>query len=126
EFFLFLAVIRNRDDYEAQHRSFCEWFTKEIRTAKRAMKSARVQLGGPTSYGQAAKVLDIAIKVFVYYCAQPTTDVADRIIPWLHGAIDTAIMKHLKKSNRTGNKIRATTIKGLDKEAYQALQLVLL
>jgi hypothetical protein len=44
----------------------------------------------------------------------------------LHGAIDTPIMNHLKKSECITSKIRATTIKGLDEEAYQALQALVL
>lgn len=122
QFFLRLAEIRNRDDYEVRHRSFCEWFTRDIRTAEKTFRNASVQPSGPSSYGQAAKVLDIAIKVYVYYCAQPTSEVAERMIPFLHGAIDTPILKHLKKSS----KVSATTIKGLDEEAYRALQTVLL
>ena len=118
EFFLRLGDIRNRDDYESRHRSFCEWFTRNIQTNVRA--------SGPSSYGQAAKVLDIAIKVYVYYCAQPTSEVAERIVPYLHGAIDTPIMKHLKETKLASVKVRATTIKGLDREAYEALQSIVM
>jgi hypothetical protein len=70
--------------------------------------------------------LDVAIKVIVYYCAKPTPEVAERIVPFLHGAIDMAIMKHLKKARCARGKIRATTIKKLDEAAYQALQSLLL
>jgi hypothetical protein len=85
-----------------------------------------VQPSGPSSYGQAAKILDIAMKVYVYYCTQPTPGIGERIVLYLHGAIDTPIMKYLKKAKPDMCKIRATTIKALDKEAYQALQSVLL
>jgi hypothetical protein len=71
-------------------------------------------------------VLDVAIKVYVYYCAQPTPEIAERIVPFLHGAIDTAIMLHLKKSNGARCNIRATTIKKLDEKAYLALQSLVL
>ena len=121
ELFLSLFETHNCDDYEVRHRSFCEWFTQTIRTAEKTLKNGKVQPGGQSSYGKAAKVLDIAIKVYVDYCAQPTPEVAERIVPLLHGAIDTPILGHLKKSNATG-KIRATTIKGLDQEAYLDLQ----
>jgi hypothetical protein len=70
-------------------------------------------------------MLDVAIKVYVYYCAQPTSEVAERIVPFLHGAIDTAILKDLKKSKLARGDIPATTIKDLDGEAYQALQSLL-
>lgn len=51
------------------------------------------------------------------------------MLPLLHGAIDTRILKHLKqlkKSKCAGSEVAATTIKGLDEEAYRALQVVLL
>jgi len=85
-----------------------------------------VQPSQPSSYGQAAKVLDIAIKVYVYYCAQPTAEIAQRIVPFLNGVVDTAIMKELKKSKYAAAPIRATTIKEVDEQAYQALQAVVL
>src|SRR6266849_7017635 len=98
EFFLSLAEIHNRDDYEVHHRSFCVWFTQNIRSAEKTLKNASVHAERSSSYGQAAKILDVAVKVYAYYCAQPTPEVAKRIVPWLHGAIDTAILKYLKKS----------------------------
>src|SRR5262245_53353695 len=86
EFCSRLAEIRTCDDYQARHQSFCEWFTLEIRMAERKLKNGKVQPSQPSSYGQAAKVLDIAIKVYVYYCAQPTAKIAQRLVPLLNGA----------------------------------------
>ena len=62
EFFLSLAEIRNRDDHEVRHRSFCVWFMQNIRSAEKSLKNARLQPGGLSSYDRAAKVLDVAIK----------------------------------------------------------------
>jgi hypothetical protein len=121
-----LGRIRTHHDYEGCHQSFCEWFTREIRTAERKLKNGKVQQSHAASYGQGAKVLDIAIKVCVYYCAQPTAEDAERIVPLLHGAVDTPIMKHLKKSKYATTTIRATTIKQVDKTSYQALQSIVL
>jgi hypothetical protein len=126
ELFLGLGDIRDRDEYEVRHRMFCEWFRGNIRTAEKTRRKGGLQPSGPASYGQAAKILDIAIKVYVYYCTQPNPAIAERIGPFLHGAIDTPIMEHLKKSKPGCTTIRATTIKGLDEEAYRALQAVLL
>jgi hypothetical protein len=117
ELFRSLAEVRSRDDYEACHRSFYLWFLQNIKT--------NAQPGGSTSYGQAAKLPDVAIKGYVYYCNQPTSEIAERIVPFLHGAIDTAILKHLKKSEHARGAITATTIKELDEGAYQALQALL-
>jgi hypothetical protein len=125
EFFLSLANINTRDDYEACHRSFCQWFTREIRTAEKKLNNGKVQQSQAASYGQAAKVLDIAIKVYVYYCKLPTAEIAERIVPFLHGAVDTPIMEHLK-SECMATTIRAKTIKEVDEKAYRVLQSLVL
>ena len=71
-------------------------------------------------------MLDIAIKVYAYYCGQPNPEIAQRITPFLKGAVDTPIMKYLKKSKYATSKIRATTIQDVDEMTYHALQSVVL
>jgi len=107
-----LAGICSCKGYDELHESFCRWFTREIRTAK-GNKAA--------SYGQAAKVLDIATKVFCYFCGLPSKKESERMIPWLHAAIDTPILKCLKSKYRD-RKITATTLGEIDMETYQMLQ----
>jgi hypothetical protein len=124
ELFTSLAEISTRAEYEARHRSFCEWFAREIRTAEKRLKNDKLQPSEPSSYGQGAKVLDIAVKVYVYCCAQPTAEIAQRILPFLNGAVDVPIMNSLKKSKYATVKIQATTIKEVDESAYEALQVV--
>jgi hypothetical protein len=119
ELFSNLPKIRTPKDYEACHRTFCEWFTREIRTAEKTLRNGKAQMSQAASYGHAAKVLDIAIKVYVYYCAQPDVEVAERLVPFLNGAVDTPIMEHLKSVSTT---IRAKTIKEVDQKAYRILQ----
>jgi hypothetical protein len=121
-----LEGINSREEYEALHRSFCEWFSQEILTAEKTLKNGKLQPRQPSSYGQAAKVLDIAIKVYVYYCAQPSAEIAQRIMPFLNGAIDTPILKWLKQSKGAGATVRATTIKEIDETAYKAFQALVL
>jgi hypothetical protein len=75
----------------------------------------------PASFGQAAKVLDIALKVYVFYCAQPLPDVTSRIHTFLHGAVDGPILHYLK-SKCPEVPIRATTIEQVDERTYQLLQ----
>lgn len=105
-----------RNEYEACHREFCAWFTHEIQTAGKEMKKGGFRPGQAASYGQGAKVLDIAIKVYVYYCSQPNAEIARRIEPLLNGAIDTPILKHLKSKYATA-RIPAKTIQEIDSEA---------
>lgn len=121
ELFSALNSIDSRDGYEALHRSFCEWFVREIRTAEKTLKNGRVKPSQAASYGQAAKVLDIAIKVYAYYCGQPTSAVVQRLLPFLHGAVDTPILEHLK-AKYPDAKVMASTIEKVDKRAYATLQ----
>jgi len=126
ELFSRLAEVTNRDEYESFHRSFCEWFTREVRTAEKNLSNGGVQPSQHSSYGQAAKVLDITIKVYVYYCARPTQEIAQRVVPLLHGAIDTPILMHLKKCKGAISITNATTIKEIDSRIYQDLQSTIL
>jgi len=87
---------RSRADFEQRHEAFCDWFTKRIR---------RSRVDGPASWGHAAKVLDIALKVCVYYCQLPNPDRAAELLPLLHAPLDTAIVNHLLEEG---------TITGLD------------
>lgn len=122
ELFSSLPTITSPEDYESRHRTFCKWFTHEIRTAEKKLKNGKVLESERASYGHAAKILDIAIKVYVYYCAQPNAEVAERVLPFLNGAVDTQIMEHLQSVCATT--IRSKTIKEVDEKAYRGLQLL--
>lgn len=111
-----LAGVHSPADFERLHRAFCEWFVGTIKTAKKGSRAS-----GPASYGHAAKTLDIALKVYVYYCGQPSAELAERLIPMLHGAVDTPIMKHLKSSFPEAG-IKAATIGQVDEGIYTRLQ----
>ena len=89
-----LGSIREQKDYDLMHADFCGWFTQNI---DRAQKKKQRESGAAirkSSYGQAAKVIDIAAKVYVYYCALPSRD-AQVLLLLLHGAVDNEIVKHL-------------------------------
>lgn len=125
ELFSTLTEINTREEYEQRHRSFCEWFIGKIQTAEKKLKNGRAVQSDRPSYGQAAKVLDIAIKVYVYYCTQPAPEIAQKLLPLLHGAVDTPILtflKGLKKPEFAANPISATTIKEVDERTYHVLQ----
>jgi hypothetical protein len=93
ELFANLDDIAEREEFERLHAAFCVWFTNTIGTA--AKKGSRLRPSGRSSYGHAAKILDVSAKVYVYYCAQPSHDVANVIIPMLHCPADSAVLKHL-------------------------------
>jgi hypothetical protein len=71
------------------HRILCQEVQRSIKTCYKERKP---------SYGQAAKVVDIAMKVLVGYCRLPNERTARLIAPRLHAAIDNKILReHLKK-----------------------------
>lgn len=119
-----LSAITSADDYEQTHRAFCESFCREIRTAEKRLKNGKTKPSQPASFDQAAKVLDIVLKVYVFYCSQPSSDVASRISQFLHGAVDSPIMGHLKRKYPE-TPVRATTIEQVDEQTYRALQHLL-
>ena len=68
-----LGSIREQKDYDSDargisaaglHRTLTEQQKKKQRESGAAIRKS--------SYGQAAKVIDIAAKVYVYYCALPS------------------------------------------------------
>ena len=108
-------------DFDKIHRDFCQWFVKTIRLAK---------TGEPSSYGHAAKVLDLALKVYVYYCKMPSPAKAESLMPRLNGAIDTPVFRYLFKKledlyRRPLPPHYLWMIKMIDKEDYDLLQKVI-
>ena len=120
EFFEGLEGIRSEEDFNKIHRDFCQWFVKTIRLVKNEQRP---------SYGHAAKVIDLALKVYVYYCKMPRPAKAESLIHMLNGAIDTPILRHLlKKLEDIYGKSYSrhlSTIKMIDKEYYDLLQKVI-
>ncbi|KPK45392.1 MAG: hypothetical protein AMK74_03710 [Nitrospira bacterium SM23_35] len=116
-----LDRISSDRDFSEMHRDFCQWFVKTIRLAKTEE---------PSSYGHAAKVLDLALKVYVYYCKMPSAAKAESLMPRLNGAIDTPILRHLFKKlediyTKSYPPRYLWTIKMIDKEDYDLLQKVI-
>jgi hypothetical protein len=116
-----LDRISSDQDFSKMHRGFCQWFAKTIRLAK-TEESA--------SYGHAAKVLDLALKVYVYYCKMPSPAKAEVLTPWLNGAIDSHILSYLyrKLEDIKGKPYPphySWTIKVINKEDYDLLQKVI-
>jgi hypothetical protein len=116
-----LDRISSDQDFSKMHRDFCQWFVKTIRLAKTEE---------PSSYGHAARVLDLALKVYVYYCKMPSPAKAESLMPRLNGAIDTPIIRHLfKKLGDIYSKPYPPhylwTIEMIDKEDYDLLQKVI-
>ena len=118
-----ITSAKSKQDFDKCHRSFCQWFEGSIFTAERKNKNRTIKPSGHTSYGQGAKVLDVALKVYVHYCNLPSLEVADRIKKWLNPAVDTKMMGYLKdKAYAEASSIRATAISHVDENTYAVLQ----
>ncbi len=122
--FTSLDSIKTEKNYRDLHKQFCSNFTKTIKTARKKLKNGNIKKSKPASYGQAAKVLDIAIKVYVYYCGLPRREVSEKVVQLLFGAIDTPILNHLKSKFPEEN-IEANTIENITKSDYDKLQSLL-
>ncbi|MEE4352754.1 MAG: hypothetical protein V2J25_07780 [Desulfatiglans sp.] len=117
-----LGRISSDQDFFQMHENFCRWFVHTIKLAKTEELP---------SYGHAAKVLDLALKVYVYYCKMPSPAKAESLMPRLNGAIDTPILRHLFK--KLADIYRESflpphylwTIKMIEKEDYNLLQKVI-
>ena len=113
-----LDRISSDQDLSKMHRDFCRWFVKTIMLAKTEESP---------SYGHAAKVIDLALKVYVYYCKMPSPAKAESLIPRLNAAIDTPILRHLFKKlediyGKSYPPHYLWTIKMINKEDYDLLQ----
>ena len=110
------------EEFNKMHRAFCQWFVKTIKLAKTEESS---------SYGHAAKVLDLALKVYVYYCKMPSPAKADSLIPRLNGVMDTPILRHLYKRlediyGKPYPPHHLWSIKTINREDYELLQKIIL
>lgn len=116
-----LERIGSDEEFNKMHKAFCRWFVKTIKLAKTEE---------PSSYGHAAKVLDLALKIYVYYCQMLTPAKAESLTPRLNGVIDTPILRHLFKRledmyGKPSPPHYLWTIKMVNEEDYDLLQKAL-
>lgn len=114
--------LTSSEEYYKKHDNFCSWFTGNIKTAERWKNGKLIKESHFASWGQAAKVLDIALKVCIYYCNLPSVEDSSRILPWLNGAIDTPIMENLKMRYSAAILSETNTIESIDRQIYGQLQ----
>jgi hypothetical protein len=116
-----LEKIENRTDYELFHKGFCDWFTCNIKTAQRTKNNSIVKESHYAYYGHAAKILDVSLKVIVYYSGLPNIKDADRILPLLNCAIDTPLLNYLITTFPLEG-ISPRTVEKIDRNTYVRLQ----
>lgn len=116
-----LTSVDGKDAFEKVQSEFCEWFIKSVSTAEKVLKNKKIKKSQSASYGQAAKVFNVAGKVYSYYCHLPDCESAAKLLPVLHAAVDTRMMKNLKKKYPQNN-IEAETVEAVTKPEYFVLQ----
>jgi hypothetical protein len=116
-----LTAIDGKDSLEKVQSKFCEWFIKNVSTAEKMLKNKKIKKSRSASYGQAAKVFNVAGKVYFYYCHLPDCESATKTLPVLHAAVDTVMMKNLKRKYPKNN-IKAETVEAVTKLEYISLQ----
>jgi hypothetical protein len=118
--------LNSKEEYDEKHKVFCEWFVKNIKTAERRKKDGRIiKESQYASWGQGAKVVDVVLKVCIYYCNLPSNEVSRKIIPWLNGAVDTKMIKELKRRYPHPVLSQTCTIEDVDNTKYKKLQRLL-
>ena len=117
-----MASASSEKDFRRRHKEFCRCFVGSISTAGRRKDGRIVKAKTHASYGHGAKILDVVLKVYVYYCQLPDPETAQRTLKWLNAAIDTQMLKDLKKRLDRRSRIRANTIEGVDARTYVTLQ----
>lgn len=118
-----LLKIESQEGYDKIHAEFCDNFSKRIYTASKVLKNKKTKPSRPASFGQAAKVLDIVVKVYVHYSNLPDDSLALKVKPYLNAPIDNPIMDYLKEKNKA-TKIAAETIEAIDEMQYRELQVL--
>ena len=114
--------LSSKEEYYEKHKEFCEWFTINIKTAEREKNGRIIKRSQYASWGQAAKVIDIVLKVCIYYCNLPSAEVSSKTTPWLNGAIDTPILDDFRKRHNSPIISKTSTIESIDKLKYEKLQ----
>jgi hypothetical protein len=108
--------------FDKIHSEFCIWATENIFLAEKRKAGAVVKKSSNVSYGQAAKTLDVTLKVLVYYCRWPNHTASTRLNKFIHAAIDNKMMGHLKRNYKTAFKNWPKSVAEVDRQDYLKLQ----
>ncbi len=116
-----LDGIKTKEEFIKFHDDFCKWFTSNIKTAKRKRDGRLVKNSENAKYGHAAKLLDVVLKVYVYYSGLPDYDSAEVLMQYMNCAIDNPILYHLKGFFPI-EAITGKTVEQIDPNLYVKLQ----
>ena len=119
-----LKEIRTEEEFKIFHNDFYIWFTKNIKTAQKERDNRIIKKSGYALYGHAAKLIDVVLKVYVYYSSLPDSETAVVVLPFMNTAIDNPILNHLK-STFPNEIIQAKTVEQIDQKSYDELQYLI-
>jgi hypothetical protein len=111
-----IASSESAEDFNEVHNKFCDWAMDTIYSSRSIVHDIKI------SYGQAAKTLDVTLKVLVYYCGWPEPTKSTKFQKWIHAAIDNDMMRHLKKTYQNAFKRWPKSVQSVDKRTYRKLQ----
>ncbi len=106
------------------HEAFCDWGVNNIMLAEKRRNGRIIKESAPVSYGQIAKIFDVILAVVVYYSHLPDYNKSLVISKWLHAAVDTKMMKHLKNVYPGDIRPWPATIEQVKHNEYLAIQEV--
>lgn len=66
-------------------------------TCNQIIESFKTNRGKTLSYGQAQKPLNVFLKVYVDWANQPSRELAQKLVPFLHVPLDRLLMRFIKR-----------------------------
>lgn len=112
----------SEEHFKEVHSSFCSWGVRQIILAEKKKSGQVIKKAGPASYGQIAKTFDVVLKVAVYYCHLPNCEKSQQISGWLNAAVDTRMMRMLKKHYHKDIASWPAAIEQVDNSTYLSIQ----
>jgi hypothetical protein len=122
---MMLPTFYNADSSEAFdeiHSDFCRWATNNIFLAEKRKNGIVIRKRSKIGYGQAAKTIDVTLKVLVYYCSWPNKTKSQQLRKWIHAAIDNKMMRHLKRTYPAAFKNWPKSVAEVGRQKYLKLQ----
>ena len=115
-------TVYTKEQFDDAHESFCNWGVQNIWLTERRENGIVAKGSGPPSYGQIGKTFSVVLSVVIYYCHLPNYDKSVEISGWLHAAVDTKMMRHLKQLYPDHIQPWPSTIKDVKRKQYFAIQ----
>ena len=117
-------IAETSDEFDEIHADFCRWATNNIYLAEKIKDGIVVRKRSKISYGQAAKTLNVTLKVLVYYCSWPNKTKSRQLRKWIHAAIDNKMMRHLKGNYPNAFKNWPKSVAEVGRQKYLKLQKI--